>query len=504
MAKGEKASKLLELKEALDQLNDLKRENQLAFFKPTEKQMEFYALGGLYRQRLLAAANQSGKTMGAAAEIAYHLTGRYPEWWPETAKRWTRPVVIWAAGVTGESTRDNIQRLLFGRGSGSKSYGHGMIPRDAFEADPKMAGLVADLVDFVPIKHVSGGTSYLYIKFYKKGREKFQGETIDLFWADEELPWDIYEEAMTRLNKRKGLFLLTFTPLMGYTKVVNHFLNPDADDKGAEQRAVLNMTIDDATFYTDEEKEDIIAQYPESSRRARIRGLPDIGEGLIFPVSDDSISCEPFQIPDHFLRIVGIDFGLDHPSALVWIAYDADEDIAYLTGTWKQKLAAGDIIPMVASAYRNRGREYGYDVPVAWPHDGLKTDPHSGISLRDLYAKEGINMMPESARYDDDKGGPQAREPGLLDMLLRMETGRFKVFKTCQDWFFEKNTYHRKEGKVVDYNDDLISASRYAMMMLRHAQPARHILERRSTRTGGLDFDPLELAEGRHKHGSHW
>jgi hypothetical protein len=34
---------------------------------------------------LLLGANQSGKTLGGAAEVAIHLTGLYPSWWDRSA-----------------------------------------------------------------------------------------------------------------------------------------------------------------------------------------------------------------------------------------------------------------------------------------------------------------------------------------------------------------------------------------------------------------------------------
>jgi len=56
-----------------------------------------------------------------------------------------------------------------------------------------------------------------------------------------------------------------------------------------------------------------------------------------------------------------------------------------------------------------------------------------------------------------------------MDMLARMETGCFKVFKELNDWFEEFRLYHRKDGKVVKEGDDLMAATRYAIMMLRFA-----------------------------------
>jgi hypothetical protein len=52
---------------------------------------------------------------------------------------------------------------------------------------------------------------------------------------------------------------------------------------------------------------------------------------------------------------------------------------------------------------------------------------------------------------------------------MRMQTGRFKVFRTLGEWFEEFRLYHRKDGKVVKERDDVICASRYALMMKRFA-----------------------------------
>jgi hypothetical protein len=57
-------------------------------------------------------------------------------------------------------------------------------------------------------------------------------------------------------------------------------------------------------------------------------------------------------------------------------------------------------------------------------------------------------------------------------MLERMQTGRWKVFSHLEDWFREYRVYHRRAGKVVKLGDDLLAASRYAMMMRRFARPA--------------------------------
>ena len=123
-----------------------------------------------------------------------------------------------------------------------------------------------------------------------------------------------------------------------------------------------------------------------------------------------------------------------------------------------------------AAAINSRAR-----CPVIWPHDGYQHDKGSGVTLADQYRQQNVNMTPQHfanpiAPGESGKGNNRI-EPGISDMLQRMETGRFKVFKSQHEWFEEFRLYHRDEGKIVALRDDLMSATRYATQSLRYAEP---------------------------------
>ncbi len=67
--------------------------------------------------------------------------------------------------------------------------------------------------------------------------------------------------------------------------------------------------------------------------------------------------------------------------------------------------------------------------------------------------------------------GPQSREAGVSEILERMRTGRFYVFNQLDKWLEEKRMLYRDGNppKIVAINDDLESATRYAIMMSRFA-----------------------------------
>ena len=228
-------------------------------------------------------------------------------------------------------------------------------------------------------------------------------------------------------------------------------------------RAVITATIDDAEHYTPEQRAAIIASYPEHEREARTKGVPMLGSGRVFPIAESQITCASLPIPDHWPQIGGMDFGWDHPFGAACLAWDRDADVVYVTKVHRQREAT----PVLHAAAL---RPWGDWLPWAWPHDGLQHDKGSGEALAAQYRAQGLEMLPERATFEDGGNGVEA---GVLEMLDRMQTGRWKVFDHCVEWFDEFRLYHRKDGKIVKERDDVLSASRYGLMMLRHAIVSR-------------------------------
>jgi phage terminase large subunit-like protein len=467
-----KASWLLELLKK--EQSRRSTENRLIEYRPYAKQAEFHAAGLHARQRLLMAANQVGKTWAAGFELAMHATGVYPDWW--RGRRWDRAIIGWAAGVTGESTRDNPQRILLGRAG---QMGTGAIPKSSLVGTSSARGL-ADAVDTIQVRHVSGDTSTIQLKSYEKGREKWQGETLDFVWFDEEPPADIYMEGLTRTNATGGMTLITFTPLLGMTEVVRRFLLEKPSDCH-----VTSMTIHDAEHYTDEQRQAIIATYPEHERKARTQGIPQLGSGRVFPFDKELIACQSFPIPEHWPQGCGIDFGWDHPSAGVRLAWDRDSDSLYVVAAHRAKAQT----PMMFTAAT---LPWGAWLPWAWPHDGKqsggKFDQQDQQQLQAIYKKHGLAMLFQHAQFEDGTNGVEA---GITEMYERMETGRLKVFAHLLDWFEEFELYHRKDGLIVKLNDDLISATRYAIMMKRY-----FVTQKKPKKVREEEYGPGPRADG--------
>jgi len=451
-------SNLARAVEIAKELEFRQKTNLMNSYNPYEYQKKFH--GSLASQRLLMAGNRVGKSFSGAMEMAYHCTGLYPEWW--TGKRFNRPVRCWVGGVSNETTRDVCQKELCGQPDDPSAKGMGSIPLKLIGETVRKPG-VPNAFNSVVIKHTSGGYSRIGFKAYEMGKEKWMGESLDVIWLDEEPPQSIYSQALTRTADKGGIVYMTFTPEQGMTETVAQFVN---NLKTGQE--LIQATWDDAPHMTKDIRNQILSALPPHERKMREMGIPQLGSGLVFPIAEDDIICEHFEIPDYFPRICAIDFGWDHPTACVWVAWDRDSDIVYVYDSYAMRQ---ETVPVHASAIKSRG----FWIPVVYPMDGRQADKGSGKSLAVQYREEGVNLLREHFTNPPQTGmkegsGGNSVEAGVMEMLTRFQTKRLKIFENQGKLMEELRMYHRKEGKIVPMNDDVISALRYAVMSLRKAR----------------------------------
>lgn len=226
---------------------------------------------------------------------------------------------------------------------------------------------------------------------------------------------------------------------------------------------VVMATWQDVPHLSPEDQADLLASIPEYQRDARTKGIPQLGSGAVFPISEEEIKCDAFPIPDHWAQIGGMDFGWDHPFAAAHLAHDRDSDTIYVVNGYRKSQAT----PLI---HCDAIRQWGFpNMPWAWPHDGQQHGKGDGQQLAKLYRDHNLNLLSDFAKFAD---GGYGLEAGIMMMLQYMQGGRFKVFRHIADFFEEMRLYHRKDGVIVKVREDLISSVRYAMMMRRFAETA--------------------------------
>lgn len=436
-------------------------------YKPYGWQEQFINASSTCAQLLAMTGNRCGKTFTGAYIMACHLTGLYPHWW--MGRKYDRPIDAWAAGISTDTTRDILQSELLGDWKNPEALGTGAIPKEMIIDTVRREGKPG-CVQAVMVRHVSGGISSLLFKSYEMSQDKFMGTAIDVVWLDEECPKDIFTQCVTRTATRGGIVYLTFTPEHGATELVKDFMQ---DLKPGQ--FMIGATWDDAPHLDDAVKEQLLSVYSPAERAMRASGKPMLGSGVVFVVPEEKIAIEPINIPDHWNRIIGIDLGFDHPNAIACLAQDPVTETYYL---YDERSERGETLSMFAQAIRSKG---GDSIPVVVPHDAFKHDgATSGRRFVDLLRDDHrLNIVYEpfsNPPGPDGKAGGNSVEFGVNWLHTHMDNGKFKVFTTCTKFLQEMKLYHRKDGKIIDRSDDMISATRYgALMMGRHGRPGAGI-----------------------------
>lgn len=414
-----------------------------------QKHLLFFAMGKDNGERLFIAANRVGKSLALQFEATCHLTGVYPKWW--VGHRFDHPIKMWAVGKDSGTVRGILQNGFIGE---IGEFGSGMIPRKYLDLTTiKEAKKSATNLDIVHVKHISGGRSTLEFKAYEQGRRAFEGRAIDLVLLDEEPPADIYHECLMRTATTKGIIMMNFTPLLGPTEMITQFTGGDwSEGPKLPGRYVVNCTWDDVPHLDPDTKKRLVAGMPKHMIDARTKGIPVIGSGQVYPVQEEFLFVNPFEVPVHWKRVAAMDYGWLDPTAILWFAIDPDSNVAYVYSEHYQSEQPPSVH---ATAIKNRNKAAGFPIPMTADPSGGGRSIANGKLLRDLYREEfDINVYPAE----------NALEAGIFNTLERMLNGSLKIFNTCKNTLSEFRIYSRNDkGKFVG-KDHAMDALRYGIM----------------------------------------
>lgn len=399
-------SELENLYALVEKKKEFKRFNKLAYFKPYPFQEQWIEASKHYKQRYLSAGNRLGKTFGACAELAIHLTGLYPEWWNGAVIDEDEPCVFWCIGVSQDAVNNVLMKELLGVSDcrDLTNLGTGAIPKeciDIFSMDKDGARCKK-----VSIKHVNGKKNTIHFFASTQDEAVLMGSSVKYVLMDEQFKneTEIYAQALTRTATTSGYISVTCTPEQGKTPLWEKF---NTDDSG--YLYFQKATWDDAPHLTEEDKQRLLAGFPEYQKEMRMNGTPVLGAGAVYPFSDkeidgvltiDQIKTNPFA----YKLLWGCDFGYSSnidadPSTLILTAYEMETDRIYIVDEWdsKKDVKANRLSHMpehMASIIKNSAFPYA---PLIVPHDAKKQIDGLGTNTTRLseFKRYGVNVLPQ-------------------------------------------------------------------------------------------------------------
>lgn len=197
---------------------------------------------------------------------------------------------------------------------------------------------------------------------------------------------------------------------------------------------------------------------PYEMRERMLKGNWVGGEGQIFKeFNAEKHVVEPFEIPQSWERVRAIDFGYNHPCAVIYTAYDWMSDTIYVYDEYKQ---SGKTIDEIAEFLNETERKRNEYYACTWSdHD--KSD-RAFLAKHDIITRaakksvlDGINAVRQRLAAIS----PQTKKPKLI------------IFSNCEALIDEMYSYewHKSDSEVMDkdspikINDDLVDTLRYVV-----------------------------------------
>jgi hypothetical protein len=145
---------------------------------------------------------------------------------------------------------------------------------------------------------------------------------------------------------------------------------------------------------------------------AREKGIPHLGAGAIYPVPGSVYLIDPFQIPDHWPRVYGLDVG--GKTACVWGAWDREHDLLVLDGEYYREEKEDAEPSLHAEAIKKPGKWIpGVIDPAA--RGRSQTDGRRSLQM---YKDLGLDVEPAD----------NSVETGIYRVWTRLQSGRLKIF----------------------------------------------------------------------------
>lgn len=324
--------------------------------------------------------------------------------------------------------------------------------------------------------------------FDKEG--KIRSANLSIIWVEEasEVAYEIVAYIKARLRNKCAFFngksrlkmLLSSNPDVGWlntewllcSDVI--YYHGDVKDRYQVQKEKQDPTVSthisatSANTYLPPDYEANLARNKEKWWVDRyLKGSFKYTEGLVYPTFSDWF-CEPFQIPAHWRRITGTDFGRRDPTAHVIAALDPVRKIIYIYNELEEPL---DDKPLDYLVNKLNAMHNFPSYLLAYPHQcdprGRNRDQVSGQSWIDAYREKGIIF--QTAKDCEQK----SIAPTIQKVFNYASNGRLRIFNNCRKIREAMSRYKYPARKVgddsnqgenpVDSNNHLPDAIRYML-----------------------------------------
>jgi phage terminase large subunit-like protein len=417
---------------------------KILLYEPLEKQKLFHT--SLCPRRALFGGNRVGKTTAGGMEFLYHITGQYPEWYPEEKKL--------KGSIKGRIIAKDFQ----------KGVGEVITPFMNEWLDTSLIARKIKNPMGIPTKYELKNGSVFDILTHEQSTEQFEGWRGHIAWFDEPPPRDKYVATLRGLVDYSGRHWLTLTPLTQpwiYDEIYT------AVDKA--YNFVTTVDITENPYLTKQAIKEFEDSLTQEEKEARLHGRFLHLTGLIYKEFDPQVHIiEPITIKSHWTRYMAIDPHERTPTAVLWLAVDEKDNHYIYDELWMKDM---DIKQMAEAIHVQEG-QLKTNVSLIDPHADKDNVAAGGFNVRKELMRHGV--FTERANSDPMLGKARIRQAltPRFSSLTQRYIPQLHISKYCTQTIYEFQHYiwdeYRRNKEEYDQKETAKKKNDHFMDCLRY------------------------------------
>ena len=196
-------------------------------------------------------------------------------------------------------------------------------------------------------------------------------------------------------------------------------------DDGLTRKFIPARLMDNPYLAQDGEYERMLLSLPPIQRKQLLEGNWEVNEGAAFVEFDPSVHVvTPFELPLHWERVKGIDYGYASESCCLWAAVDPQDKTLIIYRELYKKGLTGEALGQMITEYEQQ--EYrsvpGVLDTSAWARTG-----YTGPTIGEALIKAGHKLR----RADKNRIAGKVQIHEYLKQLNVETRPRLQIFNTC-------------------------------------------------------------------------
>ena len=231
---------------------------------------------------------------------------------------------------------------------------------------------------------------------------------------------------------------------------------------GLTRKFIPAKLMDNPYLAKDGEYERMLLSLPPIQRKQLLEGNWEVNEGAAFVEFDPSVHVvPPFDIPLHWERVKGIDYGYASESCCLWAAVDPQDKILIIYRELYQKGLTGEALgAQITEREREEYRSIaGVLDTAAWARTG-----YTGPTIGEVLIKAGHKLR----RADKNRIAGKVQIHEYLKQATPESRPRLQIFNTCPDLIKELQSIPLSKTNPEDVDthaqDHAYDALRYLIM----------------------------------------